>query len=225
MDRADRRSSQAATWASTTPHVALNAHAVPFTMGKVEEKKWLREKNGRKVLRIRQPGRKDRYWRAPCPRPRQNRRQKRREKTKVLKAAMSQDTQVEMATDPAMAIQVLQVALRASLLREERLKRQLAQHEEKAKVSSRARANTGEERATNAAVPQKDEAAAGADDNVMAAEERQGSQESHPDANQDTMKYVHILVMMCAILAMFAQSWWYRILFLLMMFWLATVGT
>lgn len=132
---------------------------------------------------------------------------------------MSKDTPVGVASDPAMAIQVLQVALRASLLREEKLKRQIAEQAEATKAKKSTGADARAEAAANVVVPEQKEAT-GVDESAlyMTAEDRR-------EANQDAMKYAHVLVIICAILAMFAQSWWYRIIFLLMMFWLATVDT
>lgn len=65
------------------------------------------------------------YWRAPKPRPRMHRRRRRKCKKQVLDKTMSQATIVPASlTEAHVAIQVLQAALRAALLREEKTKQQ-----------------------------------------------------------------------------------------------------
>jgi len=126
MDRADDRGVTATTRVQPAPRVTLDWQAVPFTCrGKVETK-WTREKNGRKVLQLPKGGGKVKYWRAPRPRPRLYRRRKRQCKKTVLHKTMSQEKIVPVTlTEAQVAIQVLQGALRAALLREQGLQEQL----------------------------------------------------------------------------------------------------
>lgn len=124
MSRADDRGSQAATRVHPAPRVTLDWRAAPFTLRGREETKWIREKNGRRLL-LTSSG-KQKYWRAPRPRPRLHRRQRRRRKKKVIEAALSKDTTPPPNLAEAQAaIQVLQAALRASLEREQKLAQKL----------------------------------------------------------------------------------------------------
>lgn len=126
MNRAGDRGIEATTRVLPAPHVTLNWQAVPFTCRGKEETKWKREKNGRKVLQTSMGKGKVRYWRAPRPRPRMHRRRKRQCKKKVICQAMAEDTILpENLADAQVAIQVLQAALRASLLREQKVGEQL----------------------------------------------------------------------------------------------------
>lgn len=132
MDRADDRGLTATTRVLPAPRVTLNWQAVPFTCrGKVETK-WKRERNGRKVLQTSTGGGKVKYWRAPRPRPRLYRRRKRQCKKQVLHKTMSQEKIVPVSLAEAhIAIQVLQGALRAALLRETKVGAQLRQEIDK----------------------------------------------------------------------------------------------
>jgi len=130
MGRADDRGGQATTRALAAPRVTLNWQAEPFTTRGKRETKWLREKNGRRVLQLSHGGHK-RYWRAPKPRPKPSRRQKRRQKAGIVRDALSPTESVlpPPASDPAVTIQVLQAALRASIERERKLNTKLQQRE------------------------------------------------------------------------------------------------
>lgn len=144
MNRADDRGSRATTRVQPAPRVTLNWQATPFTCGRREEKKWIREKSGRRVLHTSTGRGKVNYWRAPRPRPRLHRRRRRQCKTQVLNKTMSQEKIVpESLTEAQVAIQVLQAALRASLLREQKLGEQLRVQIEK--TSSMVPAQSGDE--------------------------------------------------------------------------------
>jgi len=81
--------------------------------GEGEGKNWFYEKNGRRVLKLQQGG----YWRAPRPRP--NRRLRRRRAGAILQAALAQDKPLTLpTTDTAEVIQVLQRSLQNALARE-----------------------------------------------------------------------------------------------------------
>lgn len=127
MNRADDRGSQATTRVRTAPRVTLNWQATPFTLrGKEGSPKWIRESNGRKVLVTSTGKGKPKYWRAPRPRLRTFRRSRRREKKKVMQAALSKSAAIPTILHEAqVAIAVLQQALRAALQREDALKEKL----------------------------------------------------------------------------------------------------
>lgn len=126
-NRADDRRRRAATRVQPAPRVTLNWQAQPFTLKEREDKKWKREKNGRRVL-VTSRGGKAKYWRAPRPRPRLHRRLRRKEKQGVIKCALKQSAANPASLHEAeVAIKVLQEALRSALQREDSLKSKLQQ--------------------------------------------------------------------------------------------------
>lgn len=128
MSRADDRGLRAATRAPTVPRVTLDWRAAPFTLRGEERPKWIREKNGRRVMCRSHGDGKATYWRAPRPRPRSNRRSRRRVKKGVIDAAMSRNTTPpESLVEAHVAIKVLQDALRAAIGREQVLMDKLQQ--------------------------------------------------------------------------------------------------
>ena len=151
--RADDRGSRAATRLQSAPRVMLNWQAVPFTCVK-EDKKWIMEKNGRRVLRSSVGGGKTKYWRAPRPRPSLHRRRRRGGKRAVLNTAPAQDpTSPTSLLQPQMSIQVLQSLIRDAHQREAELRLELRRGEEAATdtaaahkvTSSTRRATKGEQ--------------------------------------------------------------------------------
>jgi len=95
-----------------------------------------REKSGRWVLKSTNGHGKTVYWRAPRPRPRLHRRQRRRLKQEVMDAAMDCDSSPPLRLNEAhIAIQVLQNAVRDSVARELELQRKLQVAEEALRVS------------------------------------------------------------------------------------------
>jgi len=86
----------------------------PFTTkGNGEGKSWFYEKNGRRVLHLRD----GRYWRAPRPRPRPNRRKRRRESKNIVQAALHAKS-APVHGNAEEAIIVLQRSLQNALSRE-----------------------------------------------------------------------------------------------------------
>jgi len=139
MDRADDRGSTATTRVLPAPRVTLNWQAIPFTCKEKAEKKWIKERSGRKVLQTPKGNGRYRYWRAPRPRPRMYRRSRRREKSVVIKAALSTNVAVpENLQEAQVAITVLQAALRSALQREDALKDKLKQSAERSNKLVRA---------------------------------------------------------------------------------------
>ena len=139
MDRADDRGVHATTRVQPAPRVTLDWRATPFTCRGKEEAKWRREKNGRRVLRTLNGHGKTIYWRAPRPRPRLHRRQRRRIKQEVMDAAIDRNESPPMSLLEAhTGIQVLQDAVRASVARELELRKKL-QDTEDALVQSQAK--------------------------------------------------------------------------------------
>lgn len=127
MSRADDRGCTATTRVLSAPRVTLNWLAEPFTSRGIERTKWIREKNGRRVLQTTSTGGgRAKYWRAPRPRPREHRRRKRGEKKAVVKAALAQHSTLPTSTfETHVAVQVLQHAFKDALQREADLKRKL----------------------------------------------------------------------------------------------------
>lgn len=133
--RADDRGSHATTRVQSAPRVMLNWQAVPFTCVK-EDKKWIREKNGRRVLRSSVGGGKTKYWRAPRPRPSLHRRRRRGGKRAVLNTAPAQDpTSPTSLLQPQVAIQVLQSLIRDAHQRNAELQLELQEEKKKQQKS------------------------------------------------------------------------------------------
>lgn len=118
-DRAGGRGSYAATRASRL-RVPSWDWARPVTAReKEEEKNWIREKNGRKVLKIVQGNGQYRYWRAPRPRPRPNRRRRRQKKRAVMEVALNGPPPQSASVNAAEVIVVLQQVLQAAIKEKE----------------------------------------------------------------------------------------------------------
>ena len=109
----------AATFGGSTPSVtSWWAGARTAKEEKREGENWFFEKNRRVVLKMHDEHGRCRYWRAPRPRPRPHRRQIRRRRQQIVKAALSYEN--SPSTTPAQdVIQVLQASLRNSLRRAE----------------------------------------------------------------------------------------------------------
>lgn len=132
MDRADDRGSRAITRVQSAPRVTLNWLAEPFVSRGMEETKWIREKNGRRVLkRTSIGGGKAKYWRAPRPRAREHRRRRRGGRKAVLVAAFERDPRPRTSRiDAHVAMQVLQDACRKAHEKTRQLEIRLQEEEE-----------------------------------------------------------------------------------------------
>jgi len=140
MGRADDRGDRATTRVRPAPRVTLDWRATPFTCRGKEDTKWKREKTGRWVLRTSNGHGKTTYWRAPRPRPRLHRRQRRRLKQEVVDEAMARDHRRPQSLEEAhTVIQVLQDAMQASIAKELAMRAKL-QAVENALVESQAKA-------------------------------------------------------------------------------------
>jgi len=123
MSRADDRGYSATTRVPAAPRVTLNWLAEPFTSRGKEDTKWIREKNGRRVLRkTSKGGNKATYWRAPRPRPSEHRRRRRGREKAALQAALGQHTTPSTSLQPQVAVQVLQSLVRESQRKQAKLK-------------------------------------------------------------------------------------------------------
>jgi len=143
---------------------------------------------------------------------------------------MSQNTQGALASDPAVVIEVLQGALRASLRREHELKLQLEQKEGEVDIAKRRRTVQMEEEATtvNAAVPIVEfEAAAAHRENRPGTDGSNSVIAAALDCGARFCKkcaadpLTPVCIFLCAFLAVNDQSWMIRIMLLLLMFWFA----
>jgi len=124
MDRAGGRSCYAATRAAEL-RVSSGDRNRPFTMREKEEKKWMKEKNGRRVLKISNGNGHHRYWRAPRPRPRPNRRQRRRRKKAVTEVAIQGPPPPAASVGAAEVILVLQNVLQTAVQAKEEAQQKL----------------------------------------------------------------------------------------------------
>ena len=113
MDRACEDRGSTSSWAGTrgcsAPRVTSGCRwpKPATTMGEMEGGKWFREKNGRRVMTTRD----GKYWRAPRPHPRLNRRRQRRRGEQILQHALD-GVPPSQTSDTTEAILVLQRALR-----------------------------------------------------------------------------------------------------------------
>jgi len=120
MDCADDCGFRAATRAAEL-RVTSKRAVQPFTTrGEGGERKWLSERSGRRVLRISDGCGKARYWRAPKPRPRPNRRARRVRRQEIVQASSkSRSATAQFPPDAAEVIMVLQQSLQRAVKRAE----------------------------------------------------------------------------------------------------------